>query len=250
MYSRIKFLLAISLLFFWVGIINSEAAIVGEWGFNDSDNPVKDTSGNGNDGLLDGGAEWIAEGHIGGAISFDGVDAFAEIPDAEILAPLEAATVCIWVYPRSYNLEWLGIFGKGGNHMDFDLLINMNDKLAHFYVSGVVNNYNVASKETVPLNDWTHLAVSYKSEGEIQIFINGESSGEADMGEQRNPSNEPILLGKSFWPNRWFDGNLDEVYLLDEALDEAGIQEIMMRDVSPVKPESKLASAWGNIKSW
>jgi hypothetical protein len=244
----LRTILVFSLLVFLVGLSNSESAVVGEWFFNNQSNPGVDTSGNGNNGTLNGGAKWVADGHIGGAIDFNGSDSFVEIPDAEILAPVEGSTVCIWVYPRSYSLEWIGIFGKGGNRTDFDLLINMNDKKAHLYISGVAGDFNVTSQETVPLNEWTHLAVTYKSNEKIAIYVNGKFSAETAMPEPRNPSKGSILMGNSVWPNRWFDGKLDEVYLFNESLDEAGIQKIMTGESSTVKPNGTITGVWGSIK--
>ena len=84
MRSHIRLTLIFSLCIFLVGLGISEAAIVGEWLFNDQGNPGQDTSGNGNDGALGGGAAWTAEGRMGGAIDFNGQDAFVEVPDAEI----------------------------------------------------------------------------------------------------------------------------------------------------------------------
>jgi hypothetical protein len=250
MKTRFVLLLGLATILFLilVGHGNSFAVVVGEWLFNNRDNPGQDTSGNGNDGMLNGGAKWTAEGRMGGAIDFNGKDAFVEIPDAKILAPMEETTVCIWVYPRSLPQEWISIFCKGGNHMDFDLLLNMNDKQAHWYVSGAVNNYNTVSQETIPLKEWTHLAATYKEKEIIEIYVNGKFSAKVAMAEQRNPSNEPVLMGKSFWPNRWFDGKMDEAYLLDEALDEEGIQKIMEKDTSPVESKGKIAVVWGSVK--
>jgi len=55
-------------------------------------------------------------------------------------------------------------------------------------------------------------------------------------------------MGKSFWPNRWFDGKMDEGYLLDEALDEEGIQKMLEKDTSPVESKGKIAVVWGSVK--
>jgi hypothetical protein len=248
MHGYVKLILVLTSLIFLSGLGNSNAGVVGEWFFNDSKTPGADTTANGNNGVLNGGAKWVA-GHIGGAIDFNGSDSFVEIPDAEILAPLEGSTVCIWVYPRSYNLEWIGIFGKGGNRTDFDLLINMSDKKAHWYVSGVAGDFNVVSQETVPLNKWTHLAATYKSGDKIEVYINGKFSAQTAMAEARNPSKGSILMGNSIWPNRWFDGKLDEAYLFDEKLNEAGIQNIMEKNTNPVESNGKISTVWGNIKN-
>ena len=50
---------------------NAAVSNVFELAFNDSGNPGMDSSGNGNDATLNGGATWVAGGQTGGAIEFE-----------------------------------------------------------------------------------------------------------------------------------------------------------------------------------
>ncbi len=64
--------------------------IVGAWLFDDGGGAVaEDSSGNGKDGELAGGAEWV-DGQFGGALEFNGTDAWVTVPEID---PLEKATI-------------------------------------------------------------------------------------------------------------------------------------------------------------
>jgi len=71
-----------------VGVdINGSLAkgLVGWWKFDETNGTIAyDSSGNGNDGDLTNGPTWVS-GKIGGALSFDGVNDYVEVPDDDSL---------------------------------------------------------------------------------------------------------------------------------------------------------------------
>ena len=58
----------------------SSASLVAWWKLDDgSGTTAMDSSGNGNDGTVEGGAQWVA-GQLGGALQFNGSDADVRAP--------------------------------------------------------------------------------------------------------------------------------------------------------------------------
>jgi hypothetical protein len=78
----------------------SDDGLVAEWHFDEGEGSVlKDSSGNGNDGVIYG-AIWV-DGKYGGALSFDGVDDYVEVPDApQLSGGGKDLTIEAWIKKR------------------------------------------------------------------------------------------------------------------------------------------------------
>lgn len=63
---------------------------------DEGDDTVKDKSGNGNTGFIQGRAKWV-EGKFGKALEFNGIDSFVEVQDNNSLNPTGGLTVTAWV---------------------------------------------------------------------------------------------------------------------------------------------------------
>jgi len=230
--------------------VTANASLIGEWLFNEgSGDAAKDTSGNNNHGAINK-ATWVKTGKYGSALDFDGANGTVAVEHKDVLSPKDAATVTVWTYLRRYPAAGqccLSILSKGGVHKDFDLQVE-TDKFIKWYVSSTPTNYNVVSKTQMPLNEWTFIAVTYKSADGISIYVNGKLENTTKMAEARDASTEPIRIGFSFWSNRLWDGMLDELRLFDSALSEAEIGK-MMESPSLVNSTGKLTITWGKMKS-
>ena len=74
------------------------ASVVGVWLFNDgTGDTAKDSSGNGNDGILTNGPVWV-EGKFGKALQFDGTDDYVSVDDTDKLSGGDGKklTVVVW----------------------------------------------------------------------------------------------------------------------------------------------------------
>ena len=77
--------------------------LVAAYNFNEtSGTTVVDASGNGNHGTISG-AKRINRGKFGRALSFDGVDDWVTVPDADSLDLTNGMTLEAWVYPTDIN---------------------------------------------------------------------------------------------------------------------------------------------------
>ena len=88
MNGRIAILVGLIALF-TVILVGSTCAVdirdaVAIWLFDEEDEElVLESTGNGNNGQIINGTEWVADGKFGGALLFDGLDDYVEIPASE-----------------------------------------------------------------------------------------------------------------------------------------------------------------------
>ena len=90
--------------FFVLGVVltgATQAELVAWWKFDEgSGTTAVDSSGNGNDGTLEGGAQWVA-GQLEGAIQFNGSNARVVAP--HIPLDSQSFTITMWVNPVLYT---------------------------------------------------------------------------------------------------------------------------------------------------
>ena len=211
---------------------------------------VKDLSGNKNDGELMG-PKW-GEGNPGGGLVFggNGPRDFVEIPDSESLDLVEGLTVEMWLYLEAWSTA--GGTGatkettyKVGPRSDKKVLIRMTtDK--HAWGAAVA-----AGKTDMPLKKWTHIAGTYDAKsGDAKIYIDGVLDGEGKIGGNITPNDDVLWLGRGAGP--FLQGRMDEVRISNIARSEQEIQELMNKGIEGVlaiKPQDKLATTWGKLKS-
>ena len=83
--------------------VSTSNTLVAAYGFNEgTGSTVADASGKGNNGTISG-ATWTAGGKYGGALSFDGVNDWVTVNDANSLDLTGAMTLEAWVQPTAIN---------------------------------------------------------------------------------------------------------------------------------------------------
>ena len=159
---------------------NGGIGLIGHWKFDAGSGPTAvDSSGNGNQGALYGNAGWTGPGSPTGwanpvALRLDGAGDYVEVPASNILNPaselhhdgLDASRGCGpntesggAECPRAGPGYLLGVF-KG--QLDPEIWDS----------TGTHYRFQAGS---IPANDWTHLAVTWKSGGKMIGYINGKS---------------------------------------------------------------------------
>lgn len=211
---------------------------------------VKDLSEHKNDGELMG-PKW-GDGNPGSGLVFggNGPRDFVEIPDSDSLDLVEGLTVEMWLYLEAWSTA--GGTGatkettyKVGPRSDKKVLIRMTtDK--HAWGAAVA-----AGKTDMPLKKWTHIAATYDAKsGDAKIYINGVLDGEGNIGGNITPNDDVLWLGRGAGP--FLQGRMDEVRISNIARSEQEIQELMNKGIEgvlAVKPQDKLATTWGKLKS-
>ena len=218
---------------------------------------AEDLSGNGNDGVLVGGPEWV-DGKFGKALEFDGADDLVNCGNANSLDAPQAITMEAWINPYEIHKSWIRIIQKcnvGGTRNSWCLIFSgSSQKLAmEIWDNGTLRDLKAASD--APLNGWTHVACTYDGLA-AKIYINGildnETQNVVSMDIGTNDLN--AVVGSSDDDPRGFKGIIDEVRVWNRALEEGEIRENMHKGKegfpAAVNGSNKLATVWGSIKDW
>lgn len=226
---------------------------VGAWLFEEgSGKKAIDSSGNGNDGDIQGSPGWV-NGKFGSAMDFDGKADHIIIPDADSL-DLDHLTIAAWIYIRSYP-EDARIITKeidGAPYSAYTLCLSGGGyKKLEF--RPVLNNtrFRIPSNPDIPLNQWTHVAATFDGQNCV-LYINGEIDKEEPHTGIMLVSDTPVYIGASeFWDPRFFDGLMDDAVLFNVSLAQDDVKKLMeigMPNILAVSAAGKLATTWAQVK--
>ena len=181
------------------------------------ENNVLDSSGNGNNGTVNGSLTYT-DGEVGDyAAQFNGINSWISIPDS---IGSTSFTISLWINTTDgYGNEgdqWYEDHGLVDGEMpgvgnDFGTAIGGG------YFKLGIGNPDTTLTSTVPVNDgtWHHVVATWNSTtGAMQIFLDGvlNASGTGPTGARTAVSNG-LHIGNSHDGGNYFDGLLDDVEL-------------------------------------
>jgi len=223
----------------------------------------------GNNGTLQGGAAANGEGMVSSAFTFDGTNGYVQIPDAPALNPTNL-TVEAWV--RFASLDSGGNTANPGQQY---IVFKQNTRTSNFegyelgkwrsgdqdlFVFRVSSSSGteaqVFSTTLVTAGVWYHVAAS-RGPDLIQLYVNGQLEGQADVSFPQDYGSSPLYLGSSGvagW-DRKFSGTLDEVSFYNRALSSNEVAAIYAADADgkcrpptiSAQPQSQSALVGANI---
>ncbi len=244
----ICFLLAFITLSLNTVCLSLDEQFVGLWLFDGGSGRIaSDSSKYGNDGRIEGGAEWV-DGKFGEALSFNGIDAYVEVPGSDSLKVADAVTIEFWLFPRSFAGEWNIIRKHTQDTYDYE--INAIGDI-HFNLKFVETTTGIViGGEDVPFDQWTHLAFTYDGKKAI-MYINAEPVFEQDVSGTIPTSDSPLYIGCRDTTRRFIDAILDELCLSDIARTADEIRTHIEKGVASaltVEKRGKLAITWAALK--
>jgi hypothetical protein len=187
-----------------------------------------------NNGTLQGGATF-APGEVREAFSFNGADAYVDIPHNDNLNPTGPFSVDAWVNANpNQSFPQVLIVDKSHGFTDSTgwLLQTNADGTACFeYGLGGGGNTNFvgACTQTSILDaQWYHLAGVWTGT-EVQIYKNGVLQNTTSSSALPANNNRDVHMGMAWGggtPTRFFRGLIDEVEYFNRALSQSEIQAI------------------------
>jgi fibronectin type 3 domain-containing protein len=164
--------------------------------FNEaSGTTANDASGNGHNGMLNGGATFAA-GHTGNAISLNGSTSYVSLPNG-LATDVSDFTISSWVFLNSVG-TWSRIFDFGDNRGRWMYLTPKNGNGVVEFATSTVYGYNkqwVTGTAALPANQWVHVTVTLANHVGT-IYVNGVA-----VGSNSHLDFPPMQIGST--PNNW-----------------------------------------------
>ena len=197
---------------------------------------ANDGSGNAHTGVISG-ATWTIAGKYGSALSFNGTNSWVTVADANDLDLTTGLTLEAWVFPTAAATAttWRNVLIKERSGGEIYNLYADTD--THVPAAYVVRSANpgtpvgVNGVAQVPLNTWTHLAMTYDT-ATVRLYVNGTLvRSSATTGALLTSTGALRIGGNSVW-GEFFQGIIDEVRVYNRALTQAEIQTDMATPVT------------------
>jgi formylglycine-generating enzyme required for sulfatase activity len=197
--------------------------MVGWWKFDETNGTVAaDSSGNGNNGTLQGGPTWT-QGKIGGALDFDGVDDWVESSYGSQFDPAaDTLSISLWT--------------KISSHTGGSVIVDQPVDLIYVRADGILQTSlggETLQAGSINLNEWYNIVVLYDltennlSQRVVTItsFVNGQNVASITKSDPvGTPSN--FTIGKEASTGYYLTGLLDDMRIYDRALSESEVQAL------------------------
>ena len=89
-----------------------------------------------------------------------------------------------------------------------------------------VGEQNAAGDSQLPLDTWTHLAVTFDGTS-LRLYVNGNLEQTTAVSGAMSGSDGPLRIGGNAVWDEWFDGLIDELRIYSRALSPTEIQTDM-----------------------
>jgi fibronectin type 3 domain-containing protein len=214
-----------------VGVTVSNLApssLVAAYAFSEGSGPTSaDATGLGHTVTV-GSASWIASGHTGNALSFNGTTARSTVADANDLDLSSAMTLMAWVYPNVTPQSWRTILHKETDvYYLFAGSSGPGTAGGGTFGSGNVNAYGPSA---LPAGTWTHVATTYDGTT-VRLYVGGTLVASAPATGSILSSSSPLSIGGTAAYGEYFNGRIDDVRVYNRALSAAEIQQDMLTPV-------------------
>ncbi len=208
------------------------AELIGYWPFDEGQGTeAADITGNGNDGTLSGGVEWVP-GYKDSAVHLDTAGERVVINALDPTAENNAMTLTAWINweGQDHSITHQGIFGKRQGwdprtnvkwfweaQPDGDVAFRNGD--TSVTASGVLDAY---------ANEWVHVAMTWDN-GAVVQYINAEQVSTGNITFRDTADATVISIGcVSATSSETFVGSIDEARIYNHVLTQSEIQTIML----------------------
>ena len=184
---------------------------------------ANDYSGNNNHGTRNGTS--FVTGKVGQALSFDGIDDYVKVTK-NFGTSFNAFSAEAWVNAKNIETQHRYILERDDIH--FYISVTPDRKIRFRHIDLTNNEATETEANAIEFNEWTHIAVVYDGT-KTYIYVNGELKKEQeDTGTISFSPSQPLYIGSSqyahSYPDRTWNGTIDEVRVYNKALTQQQIQ--------------------------
>lgn len=234
---------------FGATIAKAAGNLVGYWPFDDTSSQIVDTSGNANDGVINGGVSSsidvppVSCFSDPRSLAFDGVSgSYVNVPDAASMDPASQITIAFWVKPTAINnsnYQHIIFKNMGGGLTSYGVWY---DSTGHIYAeTNDTGVRGIASTGVVAPGVWHYVVVNYNGVDQ-KLYIDGTLNNTNHIpGITIGYGGFPLKIGDGDF-NLPFQGNIDDVRIYDRGLTDQEVADLAGGgcgpNVSPTNPPS------------
>jgi hypothetical protein len=163
------------------------------------------------------------------------VNDWVTVPDSNSLDLSSAMTMDAWVRPTARTGWHTLLLKEAGGQMAYEMYANdaaVSRPAAYFTTPGGAIR-GVTGASALPLNAWSHVAVSYDGTN-MRFYVNGALvRTQARTGAILTSNGVLHIGGNEVWGGEFFAGLIDEVRIYSRALTPTEIQADMNTPVTP-----------------
>ncbi|MEN8908261.1 MAG: family 43 glycosylhydrolase [Clostridiales bacterium] len=191
---------------------------------------AEDSSGNGNAGILKGGASWV-HGIGGNCLKLDGIDGHLIMPD-NILQDIDDITISSFMKLDSSATppQWLATFSNTSNGYIY-FSPNLGNEFRYAITHTNWSGESKVRSTAIDTNMWSNVTVTYSSKKNIAtLYLDGKIVSESDVTikpSDLEPTNANFI-GKP-WPgysDHYFNGCVSDFRLYKRVLSDFEIENI------------------------
>ena len=191
------------------------------WKLDDGSGTTALDSVGGHHGTLTNDPAWTAGGIRGGALDFDGVDDYIDVPHNDALSLSSQLTISVWVYNTSPSFtDTYRIISKETPGANDNFWLSLQNQTVWF---GVGDSFFPTST-TLTADSWHHVAASFDdASNDVRLYLDGVEVDQFFTGASITPNTSALRIGANWESNKHWEGLLDDVRLYDRVLSAADV---------------------------
>lgn len=227
-----------------------------------SGNAATDSSGNGWNARLVNGPTF-ASGKLGNSLELPNSSAEHATLPTGVVSGLDDFTISLWAKVNSFA-TWARIFDFGTGTNNYMFLTPQYTgtapnaaKLRFAITTPTVAEQSITSSTAVSAGTWFHVAITC-SGNTGRMYLNGNLVGTASNMTLRPSSlglTNQNYLGRSQWPDPYFNGSLDDLRIYSKALTQQELTEVAVPipeapiSLTAIPDDGKVTLSWpiGNM---
>jgi len=202
---------------------------------------VKDSSGNSNDGKVDGNVK-VVEGRWNNGYKFDGKSHIL-VNKSDTLDIKQNITIEVWVKHEQSDAEQFILDKREGGGYE----LYMNSNIMRFLMETPALKLRLDDPETAPVGEWHYYVGTYDGK-EMKLYVDGELVAEMAQKDDLGIESD-LLIGAENGSSGFFMGVIDNLHISNIARAENEIKAAFERGFLAVEPSDKLTTAWGRVKN-
>ncbi|WP_432799612.1 DUF4960 domain-containing protein [Poriferisphaera sp. WC338] len=167
-------------------------------------------------------ASWRA-GVKGQCLEFDGYSTYVVSEEQNLQLNGDAFTIDAWIAVREYPTEFAPIVNNYSSGAGFQFGLTKHGQLRGS-IKTSTQWREIQSKEALALNEWLHVAITFRKSGKLCLYVNGNLVASSRAGSEsiQFAYDEKLLIGRDIrtgliagmFPTGMFNGLIDELRIL------------------------------------